>query len=58
MNQRALGSISAVCAAAWLCVSCAPAWVPVVGKSPDVQVQSVRSIKTIRDTARRGDAAD
>lgn len=47
MNQRAW--ISAVCTAALLCASCAPAWVPVIGKSPDVQVQAVRSIKTIRE---------
>lgn len=48
MNQGGLGVRSALCAAALLCASCAPAWVPVVGKSPDVQVQAVRSIKTVR----------
>jgi len=37
-----------LCAAALLCASCAPAWVPIVGKSPEVQVQAVRSIKTVR----------
>ena len=64
MNQRAIGLIGAVCAAALMCASCAgnfdpstwqasnwspPAWVPVVGKNPDVQVAAVRSIKTIRE---------
>jgi hypothetical protein len=59
MNQRAIGSIGVVCAAALLCASCAstfdpstwspPAWVPVVGSSHDVQVEAVRSIKTIRE---------
>jgi hypothetical protein len=43
-----LGLRSALCLAMVLCVSCAPAWVPVVGKNPDVQVQSVRSIKAVR----------
>jgi hypothetical protein len=40
--------LSAMGAMALLCSSCAPAWVPVIGKTPDVQVQAVRSIKTIR----------
>lgn len=48
MRQGSPASISVLCAAALLCASCAPAWVPVVGKSPEVQVQSVRSIKTVR----------
>jgi PBP1b-binding outer membrane lipoprotein LpoB len=48
MTQRLLGLNSVLCAAALLCASCAPAWVPVVGKNPDVQVQSVRSIKQVR----------
>ncbi len=48
MSQSGLGVISALCAAALLCAACAPAWVPVVGKNPEVQVQSVRSIKAVR----------
>ncbi len=40
--------LAVIGATALLCVSCAPAWVPVIGKTPDVQVQAVRSIKTIR----------
>ncbi len=48
MNQRRLGLKSALGAAALLCASCAPAWMPVIGKNPDVQVQAVRSIKTVR----------
>jgi hypothetical protein len=43
-----VGLRSALCLAITLCASCAPAWVPVVGKNPDVQVQSVRSIKAVR----------
>ncbi len=38
----------ALCGALLLCASCAPAWVPVIGKNPDVQVQAVRSIKQVR----------
>ncbi len=48
MTKGGLALRCAVCALALLCVSCAPAWVPVVGKSPEVQADSVRSIKTIR----------
>jgi hypothetical protein len=48
MMQTGVGLKLAVCAALLLCAACAPAWVPVVGKSPDVQVQSVRSIKQVR----------
>ena len=59
MNQRAIGWIGAVCMAALLCGSCAanfnpstwstPTWVPVIGNSSNVQVEAVRSIKTIRE---------
>ncbi len=48
MTQGGLALRCAVGAVALLCAACAPAWVPVVGKSPEVQVESVRSIKTIR----------
>ncbi len=48
MIQRRLGLSSALCAAVLLCASCAPAWMPVIGKNPDVQTQAVRSIKTVR----------
>lgn len=54
MKQRGFGGLGgfakscAIAAVALLCASCAPAWVPVVGKNPDVQVQAVRSIKTVR----------
>jgi PBP1b-binding outer membrane lipoprotein LpoB len=47
MTHRGFAITNAIGALALLCASCAPAWVPVVGKSPDVQIQSVRSIKTI-----------
>jgi hypothetical protein len=51
MIQCGFGGYRLLCAMsamALLCASCAPAWVPVLGKTPDVQVQSVRSIKAIR----------
>jgi PBP1b-binding outer membrane lipoprotein LpoB len=48
MTHREFAIISAIGALAMLCASCAPAWVPVVGKNPDVQIQSVRSIKAVR----------
>ena len=48
MTHRGLGIRSGLCAAVLMCASCAPAWVPVVGKSPDVQTQAVRSIKRVR----------
>jgi hypothetical protein len=48
MTQSGLGLSSTLCVVALLCASCAPAWVPVIGKSPDVQVQAVRSIKQVR----------
>src|SRR5262249_42013594 len=48
MTHRALGIRGGLCAAVLMCASCAPAWVPVVGKSPDVQTQAVRSIKRVR----------
>jgi hypothetical protein len=47
MTRTGLVPIAA-CALAMLCAGCAPAWVPVVGKSPDVQVEAVRSIKQVR----------
>jgi hypothetical protein len=47
MIQGGLGLRSALCVLLVLCASCAPAWVPVVGKNPDVQVQAVRSIKAV-----------
>jgi len=48
MMRRGLAIAGAMAGLAALCVACAPAWVPVIGKNPDVQVQAVRSIKTVR----------
>jgi hypothetical protein len=39
---------AAVCVLTMLCAACAPAWVPVIGKNPDMQVSAVRSIKQVR----------
>jgi hypothetical protein len=47
MTQRRLALRGALCVVALVCVCCAPAWVPVVGKSPDVQTDAVRSIKAV-----------
>ncbi len=58
MNQGGLGLMRAVCAAALLCASCAPAWVPVVGKNPDVQVHVGALDQDHPVAAHRGDAAD
>lgn len=48
MIKSELAAKAAICAGVLLLAACAPAWVPVVGKNPDVQVQSVRSIKSVR----------
>lgn len=48
MNKRRLpGALLAAVLMVWS-AACAPAWVPVIGKNPDVQTHAVLGIKSIR----------